>query len=200
MKCSDFLPCIFPCYLWFLHTSVPSVTASTTRSVTSRLPLTFEANRGQVGNDVKFLARGSGYGVFLADNEIRLGLISSKRGVSEDWDQRAVVSLKFKGANPMARLHGLDEQSGKVNYLVGNDPARWHARVPTFARVKLEQVYPGVDVICYGNPRQPEYDIVVAPGADLSQIALEIAGAEDVKLTADGDLLVQTAAGDIRQH
>ena len=87
-----------------------------------------------------------------------------------------------------------------MNYLIGNDPARWHARVPTFSRVKFEQVYPGVDVICYGNPRQLEYDIVVAPGADPSQIALEIAGAEDVKLTADDDLLVHTVAGEIRQH
>ena len=72
--------------------------------------------------------------------------------------------MKFVGANPAPQVVGVDELPGKSNYFIGNDPAKWQTNVPSYAKVKYEGVYPGVDLVYYGNQRQLEYDFVVALG------------------------------------
>jgi hypothetical protein len=85
-----------------------------------------------------------------------------------------------------------------VNYLRGEDPVRWRTAIPTFARVVYENVYPGIDMVLYGNQRRLEYDFVAAPGADPRLIGVVLAGADGLSLSPDGDLIVSTTAGDVR--
>ncbi len=85
-----------------------------------------------------------------------------------------MVRMKLVGANPKAKVSGLDELPGKSNYFVGNDPKKWRTNVANYAKVKYANVYPGVDLVYYGNQRQLEYDFVVQPGADPRQIALDV--------------------------
>ncbi len=102
----------------------------------------------------------------------------------------AVVRLQLAGASATPAVTGRDEQPGKVNYFLGNDPAQWHTNVATFGRVEYDDVYPGIDLVYYGHQRQLEYDFVVAPGADPSVIRLNVSGAERLELDAAGDLLI----------
>ena len=87
---------------------------------------------------------------------------------------------------------------GRVNYLLGRDPSRWQAGVPTFGRVGFQGIYRGVDLIYYGNQRHLEYDFVVAPHADPKQIQLHFAGAQGVHLNGVGELVVETPGGALR--
>lgn len=104
------------------------------------------------------------------------------------------VRLEFAGAEP-ARLEALEPLEGRTNYLVGADPSQWRRAVPHYRRVAARGLYPGIDAIYYSTGRQLEYDLVVAPGADPSRIALAFHGARPV-LEKDGSLLL---AGRIRQ-
>jgi hypothetical protein len=110
------------------------------------------------------------------------------------------LEMQFVNApsNPPAR--GLDPLPGVSHYLVGNDPADWHTHVPQFGRVRYEHVYPGVDVVFYGNQGQLEYDFIVDPGADPGLIRMEIAGADSISVVEDGDLVVSTATREFRQR
>src|SRR6266568_2552631 len=168
-----------------------------------KIPLSFEANQGQTDPRVKFLSRGSGYTLFLTSDEAVLALRSQKpdAALSEakgarsqkdksrqssvvssqlqkptDHGQRTTDSLRMKlvGANQAANVTALEELPGKSNYFVGNDPKKWRTDVPTYGKVKYEGVYPGVDLVYYGNQRQLEYDFVVAPGADPKAITLAV--------------------------
>ena len=85
---------------------------------------------------------------------------------------------------PTARVAGIDKLPGTSNYFIGNDPRKWRTNVPAFARVKYDNVYPGVDLVYYGNQRQLEYDFVLAPGADPGRIALGFTGADTVSVDA----------------
>jgi hypothetical protein len=67
--------------------------------------------------------------------------------------------MQLQGANPKPKISGLDQLPGKVNYLKGNDPAKWKTDVPTYAKVKYAAVYPGIDLIFYGNPRQQKSNL-----------------------------------------
>ena len=83
-----------------------------------------------------------------------------------------VLRMKLRNANPAAKVTGADELAGTSNYFIGNDPAKWRTNVPTYAKVKYEGIYPGIDLVYYGNQRQLEYDFIVAPGADPRRIAV----------------------------
>ena len=111
------------------------------------------------------------------------------------------MQLKTIGANPNARAVGMEQLPGMTNYFIGNDKRNWRTNVAGYARVKYEEVYPGIDLVYYGNEAGAlEYDFIVAPGVDPNQIALSIEGAEQVKLDPSGDLVIEAATGVVRQH
>jgi hypothetical protein len=175
-----------------------------------QLPLSFEANQGQTDDQVQFLARGQGYQLFLTAREAVFafrppaaprgqhptGLIPELRAVQDMSDSaQAVVRMQLLGANPTPQVVGLEELPGKANYFRGNDPQQWRTNVPTYAKVKYAAVYPGVDLVYYGRPRQLEYDFVVAPGADPTTITLGFEGVDHIDVDAQGDLVLATAGG-----
>src|SRR5947207_133514 len=202
-----------------------------------KVPLSFEANRGQTDPRVKFLSRGSGYTLFLTGDEAVLSLRSqepafrsqkgkrprslvpghlhrtrdSAQGTKGDGQgTKDVLHMKLLGANRAAKVTALNELPGKSNYFIGNDPKKWRTDVPTYAKVKYEGVYPGIDLIYYGNQRQFEYDFVVAPGSDPKAITLAVGAglsppdgaqqAAPLRVDATGDLVVEAEGGEVRFH
>jgi hypothetical protein len=178
-----------------------------------KLPLSFEANEGQTDGRVKFLSRGSGYGLYLTSDEAVLALnghpcksgapahssqSSQERNQAGCGSDDAVVTMRLAGrANLTASLAGEEPLPGTANYFVGGDPAAWRTAVPTYAKVRYTDVYPGVDLLYYGNQRQLEYDFAVAPHADPRAIRLQFSGVTKLKLDPDGDLIVSAKNGDI---
>ncbi|HYP52952.1 MAG TPA: hypothetical protein VEQ42_05395, partial [Pyrinomonadaceae bacterium] len=182
-----------------------------------RIPLSFESNHGQTDGSVNFLARGAGYTLFLKPAEAVFALRNAgcgrrgeepaerlsqaeTRAQTSDCDLPAkVLRMRLEGADASAEAVAADELAGKVNYFKGNDPAKWRANVPTFGRVRYREIYPGVDVVYYGNQRQLEYDFVVAPGRDARAVSLKFEGADKVEVDGGGDLLLTVDGEVVRQ-
>lgn len=195
-----------------------------------KLPMAFEVNRGQADEPVKFLARGSGYTLFLSANEAVLALrkpvgreqpsvisdllsISNQQRATSNQNppsdnptdavanpQSTILRMKLVNTNPNPQITGADKLTGKTNYFIGNDPKQWRTDVPNYARVKYEEVYSGVDLVYYGNQRQLEYDFVVAPGADPEAITLGFEGANDLNIDDDGKLMLHLDDGEVTLH
>ena len=171
-----------------------------------KLPLSFEANHGQVDGRVKFLSRTGNYTLFLTADEAVLALSvrkaknpSAKEGADfEATENVGVLRMKLRDVNPTARVTGLDGLAGKSNYFVGDDPAQWHSNIPTYSKVKYQGIYSGIDLVYYGNQRQLEYDFIVAPGADPHRIAFDVRGAKRIRRDADGDLVFEVGEDEIR--
>jgi Beta-propeller repeat len=180
-----------------------------------KLPLSFEANQGQSDPQVKYLSRGAGYSLFLTANEAVVSLrpsVPSPSGSGEDKNGRqrsvshrsvnhppsadAVLRIKLLNSNPKAEVSAQDELPGKSNYFIGNDPKQWHTNVRQFAKVRYENVYPGVDLVYYGHQRELEYDFVLQPGASPQAIRLGIAGAKQLRLE-HGDVVLRSGGGDV---
>ncbi len=170
--------------------AVASPAAPARRVATPNLPLTFEKNTGHYPREVQFVARSGAGTLFLTRREAVLAL---RKG-----EKAAALRLKLQGSNTKAVASGLDRQPGIVNYFIGNDPKQWRANVPTYSRVKLTGVYPGVDLVYYGagQSRTLEYDFVVRPGADPSRIRMSVSGAKSLR-TAGGRLVASTSCGDV---
>ncbi len=171
-----------------------------------RLPLTFEANQGQTDPQVKFVSRGAGYNLFLTTSEAVLTLRRASRRepnsprakAPPQEEKSAVLHVKLVGANATTtEVSGKDELSSKSNYFIGNDPKKWHTNIRQYASVRYANLYPGVDLVYYGNQRELEYDFVLQPGANPDAIRLGIEGASKLRLDR-GDLVLSSPGGDVR--
>lgn len=181
-----------------------------------KLPLSFEKNQGQTDEKVGFLSRGGGYTLFLTPDEAVLTLSSplededlgnkqkAASQVSRPEKQKsaksAVIRMKFSGANTAPVISGQERLQETSNYFIGNDPSKWRTRIPKYAKVRYREVYPGIDLVFYGDQKRLEYDFVVSPGSDPSKIKLEFQGAEKVSLDEKGNLVLQLKDGEVIQQ
>lgn len=178
------------------------------------LPLQFELNEGQTDRRVRFLSRGAGYTLFLTDSEAVLQMLDGEYAVRKEGRplprpsasatrkphpcSASVVRMKLTGANPSPLVLPREELPGRSNYFIGNDPSKWRTNVPTYGKVEYRDVYPGVNLVYYGNRRQLEYDFVVAPGADPRVIRLALEGVGNLEVEESGDLLVRVPRQTLR--
>ena len=197
----------------------------------AHLPLSFAPNRGQADGQVKFLARGRGYTLALAPDRAalslkrptagpaRLGpktataygnLLTASPSTAGDPQQAPNVHLSMHvvGASSTAQMAGIEELPGKNNYFIGNDPKKWATNVPTYAKAQTNGIYPGVDMVYYGQQGQLEYDFRVAPGADPSSISLAFEGEleregkvkPNLGIDSSGDLVIALQGSEVRFH
>jgi len=190
---------------------LPPTTSQRVTATMMGMPLQFEANHGQVDAQVKFLARGIGYTLFLTPTESVMVLQQQDTTTENDGRTvtdpsalpkqapitQAVVRMKLEGANPSPAVDGMEQLPGIVNYFIGNDPEKWRANIPTYAKVQYQDAYPGIALAYYGNQGRLEYDFLVAPGADPNQIKLAFEGASDITVADSGDLVLTTALGEV---
>jgi hypothetical protein len=163
----------------------------------TQIPLTFEPNQGQADAKSEYVARGAGYYLTLDGTGSRMLLRIGKKAAEV---RMRIVGDNGTSAQPGARLTGTQPLRGHSAYFRGADSSKWLTNVPNFAQVRANQVYPGIDLVYYGNQARLEYDFVVAPGADASRIRLHFDGVESLKIDAAGNLLLATTAGTVVHH
>ena len=156
----------------------------------SGLPLHFEPNRGQVHPSIRYVAQTPQHRVLLTSDTASIALASS------DPKRKSGLRLRWVGADPWASVTGEQPMAGSSHYFAGSST---HTDIPHHARVRFHRIYPGIDLVYYGNPRQLEFDLVVAAGVDPSIVRFAIDGARSETIEASGDLVMETAAGPVRQ-
>src|SRR5271156_4082562 len=184
-----------------------AATKATAKRQFAAMPLFFEPNHGQTDPSVRFLSHSGRHSLYLTDDATIITMVAGKIGKPQNFASvnppnpaksdklvESAVRIRMVGANPHPTMTGLDPLPARVNYLVG-DKANFHPNVETYARVKIANVYPGVDIIHYGSHDTLEYDIVAAPGADTSKIKFSIEGAAKTTTDKNGNILIATAAG-----
>ncbi len=180
-------------------------TSTRTPSPRANLPISFEVNQGQTDPSVKMVAHAGGSTYFISPTELVISLSTTKLGgvakaaIPMNSTAPAAVGMALSGVSSTATVEGVDELPGKANYIIGNDPAKWHKNVPTYAKVKVHNVYPGIDLVYYGGPHGLEYDLDVAPGANPHSVGMNFTGASSVGLDSDGAVHVNTTAGTLVQ-
>ncbi len=207
------------CFTFSLHSSlifasqVDPATKLRLENSLAKLPLRFEKNEGQTSDAVKFLSRGSGYTLYFTPTESVMvlsrvvnapppekqlrDLMQAQESVKRET---SVLRMQVVGANKDAIIKGEDKLPGTSNYFKGSDPGKWRQGVANYKKVHYEEVYPGIDLVYYGNQRKLEYDFVVKPGADPEKIQLHFKGADTLSIDDKGNLVLETKTGNVVQH
>lgn len=176
----------------------------------------FEVNEGQAEGQVRFLLRGRSSTLYLTAEEAVLSLRNAapttptslaldhfaeppQLGRQPSENCSAFVRIRPVGASPSVAVLGKEPLLGKVNYFIGRDPEKWRTAITTYAKVVYQGLYPGIDLIYYARQGQLEYDFVVAPGTSPSTITLSFHGIDALRISPEGDLILHTTAGDVRQ-
>jgi ATP-dependent protease HslVU (ClpYQ) peptidase subunit len=161
-------------------------------AVPANLPLYFEAGQCQANAPAQFVARGHDYQFLISPAEAQIVL--RKTAV-----ESVAVRMRFVGANPQAQIRADAQLPGKINYLTGSDPAQWRVGMAMFAKVCVGELYPGINLVYYGNQQQLEYDFMIAPGANPEAIAVHFAGTDKISVNPQGELILSLTGGEIRQ-
>ena len=161
----------------------------------ARLPRGFVENQGQWAFPARFVARFPSMNLFL---ERRGWTLAMERRQGERVEGVG-LRMTFQGGNPAPSLVPEDPLPGLHHFILGKDPSLWRRNVPWFRSVRYEGIYPGVDIRVRGKKEEWEYDLLLAPGAALSQVGIRIQGAQGLRLEDDGTLVIETGLGEIRQ-
>ena len=180
-----------------------------------KTPMGFEENLGQTDQQVKFMTRGLGYSLFLTPTEAVLSLSKQPAKLKQDGlgmnkpediqklakaTTSRALRMRMVGANPSPVMAGVDMQSGKGNYIRGNDQSQWKTGIRRYSRVHYKEVYEGIDLAFYGNQKQLEYDFIVKPGASSDAIRLAFVGADSKEIDAEGNLILYLGSEQVIQH
>jgi beta-propeller repeat-containing protein len=154
-----------------------------------KLPLSFVPNEGQTDETVRYYAQGAGYGFFFTSKGATLSFAEGKgRG-------GLALALDFQGADPHATLTAQQRLSGKVSYLVGDEPDKWQRGLPTHGELLYGGLWPGIDMAVRGEGGKLKYEFHLKPGSSVEEVRLAYRGAEGLSVGAGGELLVQTSLG-----
>jgi hypothetical protein len=154
------------------------------------LPLRFEPNQGQSSSDAEFLAQGRGFSALFKKAGADF-LFAGHTAMS------APLSVTLLNASRNSVVSGEKRLPGTVNYFIGNDRAKWHTGLPTFESLRYSSVYPGTDLVYYGNSGRLEFDFQLSSGAAPSRIQMRFQGARSLRIDGKGNLIVTANDGHI---
>jgi len=179
----------------------------------------FIENQGQWPSDVKFLAKVKGMNVWIKKSGIVYDfynlvnksnpqkkakdiLLSEKNDIDPvDITRKGhSINMQFKNTKKICNAIGLKVQPGFHNYFIGNDPSKWAKFVRLYKEVKIENLYNGIDTRIYFDNGSVRYDLIVAPGSDLSQIQIEFAGENNISVNEKGELGLETRFGKVEHR
>lgn len=155
----------------------------------------FVENRGQWNSSALFLARSQGIDSWITRDGIVYDLYrEGKNRVGY------AVKMSFEGASGALRPVPSDELPGRISYYFGADRTKWASGTHAYRQIEAPEVYKGISVRFYFDGGRPRYDIVVAPGANPSNIRLRFGGPVSLRLLESGALRIGTGLGSLEQR
>jgi len=166
------------------------------------LPLSFTENKGQADSDVQFISQGNGSAMFFSPYETTFVLLKNKVQTVEknavtsesapEESEYFLLRRRFLNTNINLTAEGEERQQWNTSYFIGNDPSQWCTGVPNYEKIRVTNLYEGIDLVYYGDKNVLKYDLVIQPKANPSKVRFYYEGAEGYNVNNDGDLEIYT--------
>ena len=173
-----------------------------------QLPLSFEMNQGQAAEEFDFISRNVGRALYLAPGKAviafpktanRKRAKTTENALSPNFESE-LLQIELLDARSGAEPQGLNRLAAKSNYLLGNESHEWETTVAQYSKAQFSEIYPGIDVVYYGNQEKLEYDFIVKPGARPDSIRLKFDGAKSLQIDETGNLIARLDSSEVKQN
>lgn len=170
---------------------LPRLTSQPSRI--DRTPLYFEQNIGQTRSDIVFTSNTRNYKLELRRHDAIITLLSGDALESISDPSNIISKLRIKPVhtNPDVQMFGLKLLPSTSSYFTSKTPKHWIQGAPHYSGVKYKGIYPGINLEYYGNRQELEYDFIVKPGADPSQIKMSYEGVDLVTVDESGNAILE---------
>ena len=186
--------------------------------------LEFIENKGQwdshallkadIGNGSLFFHK-RGIKVLLHNEQEMAAMVATHSGViRSDSSGNQAIQRNFQGRPAALRAHAYSVNFLNMNdateiipdkpldtynnYFIGNDSTKWARNCRIYQGVTYKNIYPGIDLRYYTDNGKLKYDLIVHPGADPGNIALQYEGLDGLTVS-NNRLLLKTSVGDVRE-
>ncbi|MDP1727771.1 MAG: SBBP repeat-containing protein [Bacteroidota bacterium] len=129
-------------------------------------------------------------------------------GVTNDTSYIHRVDVSFLNANKNPIIVASDIASDYLNYYTTSTPETGVTHVRHFKKVLYQNIYPHIDVEFILNDQQQngspiangfKYNFIIHPGGNHQVIQIKFDGATNASLNAEGNILIETAYGNIEE-
>lgn len=189
----------------FMSLSVMAKDVKTTVAGALRKPLCFIENKGQVRDgqnnpfsEIQYKLSSPGMSLYVGKGQLSYQFRKIDNSTSTPGVSGYTMNVNLLGANPDAKVIATDEQDYYENYFSGNNPNGLTAH--SFNKVTYKEIYPGIDWVLYIKNDKVEYDFVIRPGADASNIRLKYGGATALSISKDGGIIAETPMGKVEEN
>ncbi|MGB1206489.1 MAG: hypothetical protein ACPG5B_12625 [Chitinophagales bacterium] len=155
--------------------------------------LRFEANKGQLDEQVLYQAKGQQAIHFFLANEVRTMVRNNEN------KELLSYAMQFIDANKTPELVGKGNarnRGGQRNYI--NEKGAF-SDVAMYKKLHYNNLWNGVHAFFHEKDGGLKYDFVVEPNADASQVRFRIKGAKNIKVNEKGELEFTTDFGTLRK-
>ena len=150
--------------------------------------LPFIFNNGQMDRDISFYTKTSEGNVSVTkEGEIIYSLSAGSIAIKEKLIGGKVRKIKGEG-----------EAATKVNYFIGDNPAKWKNNIPTYTAVNFGEVYRGIEVKLRAYGKKVEKLFYLKPRANLKDLKIGLNGAKALRVNDTGELEIDTGYGVVK--
>ncbi len=174
----------------------PLARAQISHAQISRAPGGFVEGSEGPGSPAPFVLREGGLGLFVTAEGF---VLAAPAAETSGFPSTAALRLVVEGASSEAAPRGIEPRPWREHRFLGAAPDRWRTELPVWGAVRVEGVRPGTDLEIHGRQGILEYDLLLAPGADLASLSLRLEGAESLSIDADGSLRIESPSGALLQ-
>ena len=153
--------------------------------------LPFIPNKGRYDKRVKFSAQLFCGNFFVTENDLTYCIVKTKNK-KEKVSVIREVFLNKKNKAIRFSPQPQEESQAKVSYFIGNDPGKWQSGISTYNAVSLGEIYPGIEVKLKASNKNVEKVFYISPGANPSDIKIQVEGARRLKISSRGYLILNT--------
>jgi len=175
----------------------------------AQAPIEFIENQGQWGSWFSYKAITQGGDVCLEKDGFRYILSDADNNYKVDYYHHGQTQVKpilkfhaykvtFVGAD-IPELQGEKPQKVYYNYYLGDDPSRWKTGIHPVRAVNYNKLYKGIDMHVFSEKGNLEYEFIVQPNADPSQVKLKFEGEDNLQIK-NHNLTVNTSVGAVTEN
>ncbi|MDW8157638.1 MAG: SBBP repeat-containing protein [Bacteroidia bacterium] len=152
--------------------------------------------KGEPLNDIHYHTQFNGVSLYFRNNTVSY-LFPKKQLGKDKYKSYYCIDFQLIGSNSSPTIISQKPILGSPCYYISNLGS---AIIPAYSEIIYQNIYPNIDLIWRQENNHLKYEFLVHPGANPQNIRIRYVGATKVKISKNGNLIIQNPEGEIQEY